>query len=114
MGARLVSLALGPNWSELSPRARLVLVIMCQQSRDRDSDEGPAATFWGGHKAIAMALYGAYEAWQIREIRRDVAALVSLGAVQVENSARGRGQAIYRVTPDNWPAATEEDPARAR
>ena len=104
MGARLVSVALLPDWAGLSAPARLGLVAMCQTAHDRACDDIPAGTYWGGHAALAVALFGGDGPSELRRVRRIIAELVEAGAVELVEPAHRRRQATYRVTPDNFHA----------
>lgn len=103
MGARLVSLALQPDWATLSPNARLVFITMCQMSQDRDNNGHPPRTYWGGHGTLAALLFGSEEDASLRKVRRAIAELTDAGAVELLHPAHRRRQATYLVAPDNWP-----------
>ncbi len=109
MGARLVSLALQPDWATLSPRARLVLISMCQRSLDKRSDNGyPPRTYWAGHDGIAAQVYGRADDSTLRQVRKAIKELEDAGAIAPLATAVGRaGKASYLMTPDNWPRPSD-------
>lgn len=105
MGARLVSLALQPDWAVLSPRARLVLITMCQRSLDKRSDNGhPPRTYWAGHDGLASQVYGRCDDSALRQVRKAIQELEQAGAIETLTVAIGRaGKSSYLLTPENWP-----------
>lgn len=103
MGARLVSLALQPDWATLTPTARLVLIAMCHRARDTATPEQPARTYFAGQGYLAVQLWGEDTEGRRRIVRRAIQELVTNNAVELAAPARGRAQASYRVNPDNWP-----------
>lgn len=98
MGATLASAAI-TRWPHLTDRARLVLVTMCLQARDRATGSIPAATYYGGHHDIAARMFGVEEPTDadLLKVKRAMKELRESGAVVVAQPAcRGR-TTVYRL-----------------
>lgn len=115
MGVRLVGLALAPDWSVLSDRARLVLVHMAYTAKDSTSNGHAAGTFWAGHSALIVGVLGLdpdslsgpeLEAAQ-HKIKRAIQELKQAGAITLTSTATRGRTAVYRVHPDRFPGVYE-------
>lgn len=103
MGARLVSLALNPDWAALSPTARLALITMCQTAKDREAEGIPARTYWAGHSYLAIVITGEETAAAKQRVKRAIAELIAVGAIERIGAAHRSRQMTYLVCPDAWP-----------
>lgn len=103
MGARLVSLALQPEWATLSPTARLVLVGMCHTARDKEAEGVPARTYWGGHGHLSIVITGDDTPAGRQRVKRAIGELIEAGAIERIGSAHRARQMTYLVQPDAWP-----------
>ncbi|PKQ20171.1 MAG: hypothetical protein CVT66_06205 [Actinobacteria bacterium HGW-Actinobacteria-6] len=103
MGARLVSLALNPAWSNLTPPARLAFITMCHTARDKDAEGIPARTYWAGHDYLAVVLAGEETDAARQRVKRAIAELIAAGAIERIGTAHRARQMTYLVQPDAWP-----------
>lgn len=121
MGARLVGAALNPHWTQLlTAEEHRVFLAMCHTASDIPTlrNGQTAGLYWAGHDALMIVALGdlpgrdtvAYRT-AARRIRRYIARLVAVGAVELIAGGQGRGRrAYYRVRPglmavDNRPPA---------
>lgn len=98
MGATLATAAI-TMWPNLPDHARLALVTMCLQARDKSSHNTPAGLYYGGHEDLASRLYGVDQPTEadLQRVKRSIRALREAGAVIVAQPAcRGR-TAVYRL-----------------
>ena len=115
MGIELVGLTLQPEWAKLSNAPRIILVAMALHARDKPTKRIPAAVYFGGHKLLCLAYYGAVPNGpedpdygpRLRQIRYYVDLLEKAGAIQTYGRDRYQGNFQYRLTlggPDGPPA----------
>jgi len=121
MGARLVGAALNPHWSLLlTADEHRVFLAMCHTAADIPSlrNGQTAGLYWAGHEALMIVALGdlperdtaAYRSAS-RRIKRYMARLIAVNAIEKIAGGQGRGRrAYYRVRPglmavDNRPPA---------
>lgn len=105
MGARLIGLALQPEWAHLDPGTRIVLHTIALTARDTGTEKAPVGRYWAGNDYLAMVLTGrplddqnhADDAG-LQAVKRALRKLREAGAIRLlEPAHRGR-QAVYEVT----------------
>lgn len=88
--------------SGLSPRARLVLVTMCDAARDTDTPNHPARVYFGGWQRLADVLDPDERMTPGSRhvvVGRAVAELVHNGRVKVVDNQDQGWRRWYRITP---------------
>jgi hypothetical protein len=83
--------AMGGGLSDLTPTARLVLLVMCLNARDMKSEEEADALYFRGHEHLARVALGrtSYTVTDKRKVAQYVAELVA---------ATRHGFGMYRIT----------------
>lgn len=104
MGARLVSAAISPHWSQLTHFQHRVLVVMAQTALDNRGKGHPKAVYWAGRDYIALCIFGTEHPaeHQLHAIKRAWAALVKAGAIEPMEHATGHRRARYRLILDQF------------
>lgn len=107
MGAQLVAAVLA-NWTHVSDIEFRILVRMALTALDHPKGDKPAALYFGGRDALALALRrpfptGDDEASEkarqniYRDVRRAVTSLIKQGAIECVGEARAGRRAEYRL-----------------
>ncbi|MEU4578951.1 hypothetical protein [Nonomuraea sp. NPDC023979] len=107
MGAQLVAAVLA-NWTHVSDVEFRILVRMALTALDHPKGDRPAALYFGGHEALALALRrpfptGDDEASEkarqniLRDVRRAVTSLIKQGAIESVGGGRAGRRAEYRL-----------------
>jgi hypothetical protein len=104
VGARLVSAAINPHWSQLTDLQFRVLTIMAITSLDVGNGRHSRAVYWAGHDYLALCVFGtdAPEERHLHAVKRAISGLVKLGAIEPMERATGRRRARYRLILDEF------------
>lgn len=98
MGARLAMEALTFWAPKLIPSTSLVLTRMALTALDDAKDGTPPGMYWAGHEVLAAALRGGVTPPNLRTVRRSIAELLEIGAIErVERGFNGH-RSVYRLT----------------
>lgn len=117
MGIRLVGEALNPSWSQLSDRARLVLLHMAYSAKDTSSNGHAAGTYWAGHATLIVSVLGLdpdeLDRLKLENaekmIQRAVRELRLAGAISTIATGSRGSNAVYQLHPDRYPGLTLDD-----
>lgn len=94
--------AMGGGLSDLTPTARLVLLVMCLNARDMKSEEEADAVYFRGHEHLARVALAQpeYSPTAERAVRRYVAELVDAKLIEATGRRHGtrHGFGMYRIT----------------
>lgn len=98
MGASLAMQALTFWAPKLIPSTTLVLTRMALTALDEDKGSTPAGMYWAGHEVLAASLRGGVTPQNLRTVRRAIAELLEVGAIErVERGFNGH-RSVYRLT----------------
>lgn len=100
MSAELVGWALSSQAGPLSPRAGLVLVVMCHNARAEASGDVPARTYYGGWERLAEVLDREHRlgpSGRKSAVARAVAELVAAKCVKPVDNPGGGRRACYQI-----------------
>lgn len=114
MGALLVGKVLA-RWTSAPDNAFRVLVQMAMTALDAPSRDMPAGLYFGGHEPLKAMLRSDGKATadsRERTVRRALADLADMGAIERTNKARSGMRQVYRLTLDNEVRPLERKPNR--
>lgn len=109
VGIALVKEAMAPQWAELSPFARLVLVHMATTALDHTVNGLDPRLYYAGHGPLCLFVAGVGEeagtaySSALRRVRRAIKELTEAGAiVQARPAVNGRN-AVYELNTSSIP-----------
>lgn len=100
MGAQLVSLMLAHWAPQLNDRCFRVLTRMALTALDRDQGLTPAAHYFGGEELLILTLKAerdGSEAAARRTVRRAIADLIALGAIERVTKGYPGHNAVFKL-----------------
>jgi len=103
MGGQLVVEAARATAMDRVPHGpRLVLILMAAHALDKPKADKPARIYWGGHRLLAIEIYGPHEwgpnAYGRKEIKRAIRELHKHGLIAVHTQQPG-GSTAYELLP---------------
>src|SRR6185369_3700840 len=95
------------RWAPLvSDRAFRILTRMAHTALDTPNDNMPAGIFTGGRELLALTLHAERNGTQeaaYRTVKRAIAELIEVGAIERTNNAFTGRRGCYRLTLENRP-----------
>ena len=116
MGASLVAKVINKWGKRLSNNGFRVVTTMALVAKDRDTDDWPAGTYFGGHSALCLALQDSdqrTDAALKKAVQEGIKEALELGAIKLikraESNGRRHENAVYRLTLDHEPGIYKRD-----
>jgi hypothetical protein len=100
MGATLAKLALGAEWADLSPPARVLLTHMAVTALD--NGDRPRL-YYAGHDSLAEVLFGSVTDGRLRVVRRYIQELIDAGAIELVRKPSPRSNTHYLLALERRP-----------
>lgn len=113
VGAQLAHVAVARWAPHITDRAFRVLMRMALTARDVPRGGTPAATYFGGDELLLLTFSEGKRESKVRSVRRAIADLISVGAIERIRRGNNGSRAVYRLTLDNDPTPVDNSPAES-